>query len=217
MNIYNVIILDESGSMSSIFRETLSSMNEVLNGIRKTQEEYPNQKNFVTIVTFEGAGLKGVKMRRDRVPVETVANFTEADYRPGGMTPLYDAMGKTLNEMEGLVHADDRVMVTVITDGYENSSREYSGETIKALVDRLREKGWTLAYIGANQDAVEVARGLHIDNALNFTPDGEGMALVGIKMKKARSKASLLWSVMEEKGIKSALCDLYDDLQDENL
>ena len=52
MNIYNVIILDESGSMSSIYRETLTSMNEVLNGIRKDQEEHPEQKNFVTIVTF---------------------------------------------------------------------------------------------------------------------------------------------------------------------
>ena len=52
MNIYNVIILDESGSMSSIYRETLTSMNEVLNGIRMDQEEHPEQKNFVTIVTI---------------------------------------------------------------------------------------------------------------------------------------------------------------------
>ena len=145
MNIYNVIILDESGSMSSIYKETLSSMNEVLGGIRKEQEAYPEQKNFVSIVTFEGEGIRGIKTRRDRVPIESIKNFTEEDYRPGGCTPLYDAMGKTLNELEGLVRADDRVMVTVITDGYENSSEEYSGKTIKSLVDRLRRKGWTLS------------------------------------------------------------------------
>lgn len=216
MNIYNVIILDESGSMSSIYKETLSSMNEVLNGIRKNQEEFPEQKNFVTIVTFEGSGMKGIKMRRDRVPIESIADFTEADYRPGGCTPLYDAMGKTLNDLEGLVHSDDRVMATVITDGYENASEEYSGKTIKALMDRLRGKGWTMAYIGANQDAVEVARDLHIDNALNFCATGEGVAMMGIKMKKARSKASIMWSIMDKKGLNESLSNLYDDLEAEN-
>ncbi|MBQ7254189.1 MAG: VWA domain-containing protein [Bacteroidales bacterium] len=211
MNIYNVIILDESGSMSSIYKETLLSINEVLSGIRKSQEEFPDQKNFVTIVTFEGNGMKGIKMRRDRVPIETIADFTEADYRPGACTPLYDAMGKTLNELEGLIHEDDRVLATVITDGYENSSEEYSGKTIISLVDRLRSKGWTLAYIGANQDAVEVAKDLHIDNALNFSATGEGVAVMGIKFKKARNKASGMWDVMEKKGFSGALYELFDD------
>ena len=212
MNIYNVIILDESGSMSSIYNETLTSMNEVLGGIRKTQEEYPDQKNFVTIVTFEGYGIRGIKKRRDRVPVETVADFTEADYQPGGCTPLYDAMGKTLNELESVVHADDRVLATVITDGYENSSSEYSGKTIKALVDRLRGKGWTLAYIGANQDAVEVARDLHIDNALNFSADGDGMVAMSIKFRRAKDKASRLWDERQKAGISDCLLDgLFDD------
>ena len=215
MNIYNVIILDESGSMSSIYNETLASMNEVLNGIRKNQQEFPDQKNFVTIVTFEGSGIRGIKTRRDRVPIETVANFTEADYRPGGCTPLYDAMGKTLNELEGLVHSDDRVMATVITDGFENSSEEYSGKTVKVLVDRLRKKGWTLAYIGANQDAVEVARDLHIDNALNFCATGEGVAKMSFSLRKARSKASLLWQQMEDKGVNECLHDIFQTDEDD--
>ena len=154
MNIYNVIILDESGSMSSIYKETLQSINEVLGGIRKTQEEIPEQKHNVTLVTFEGNGIKGVKLCRDRVPVSEVEDFGEKDYRPGGCTPLYDAMGQTLNRLEGLVGVEDKVMVTIITDGYENSSREYSGSTVKTLVARLREKGWVFAYVGANQDAV---------------------------------------------------------------
>ena len=211
MNIYNVIILDESGSMSSIYRETLTSMNEVLNGIRKTQEDFPDQKNFVTIVTFEGDGLRGIKTRRDRVPIESVADFSDRDYRPGGCTPLYDAMGKTLNELEGLVSAGDRVMATVITDGYENSSREYSGKTVKALVDRLRSKGWTLAYIGANQDAVEVARDLHIDNALNFNATGQGVEIMSLRMNRARAKASVLFSLQEDAQACEALSDLFAD------
>ena len=190
MNIYNVIILDESGSMSSIYKETLQSMNEVLGGIRKTQEEYPDQQHFVTFVTFEGHGIEGIKVRRDRVPIGTIQDITEKDYRPGGCTPLYDAMGKTLNELEGLINADDKVMATIITDGYENASTEYSGRTVKTLVERLRKKGWVFAYIGANQDAVEVAKDLSISNALNYDASPEGMVEMRFSLNRAQRKMS---------------------------
>ena len=192
MNIYNVIILDESGSMSSIYRETLQSMNEVLGGIRKNQEEFPDQQHFVSFVTFEGNGISGVKVRRDRVPIGNIKNLTEKDYRPGGCTPLYDAMGKTLNDMESLVTENDKVLATIITDGYENSSTEYSGRTVKALVERLRQKGWVFAYIGANQDAVEVAKDLSIANALNYDATPEGMVGLRFSISKAGLKMSKL-------------------------
>ena len=174
MNVYNVIILDESGSMTAIYDQALTGINEVLSGIRKNQRDYPDQQHYVTIVTFEGNGISGVKTRRDRVAIEKVEDLTKKDYRPGGCTPLYDAMGKTLNTLESQIDKDDRVLATIITDGYENSSEEYSGKTIRALVARLRENGWAFAYIGANQDAIEVAKDLNIKNALNFdaTPDG---------------------------------------------
>ncbi|MBQ1938277.1 MAG: VWA domain-containing protein [Bacteroidales bacterium] len=185
MNIYNVIILDESGSMSSIYEQTISSVNEVLMGIRGTQKAHPNQHHYVSIVTFEGDGLAGVKLRRDRVAIEKMANFERADYSPNGSTPLYDAMGQTLNNLEGQIHREDRVMVTVITDGYENASEEYSGKAIKSLVGRLREKGWAIAYIGANQDAVEVARELNISQALNFEATPEGVYQMSVHFRKA--------------------------------
>lgn len=208
MNIYNVIILDESGSMSSIYKETLISMNEVLNGIRKNQQEFPEQHHYVTIVTFEGNGISGVKTRRDRVPIDTIEPFTEKDYRPGGCTPLYDAMGKTLNELEGLIHLEDKVMATVITDGMENASHEYSGKTIKALVARLREKGWVLAYIGANQDSIEVARDLNIGNALNFDATPQGMK----KMYYSFGRASKKLSRLVHEGVVLRKCEsLFDE------
>ena len=192
MNIYNVIILDESGSMSSIYRETLQSMNEVLGGIRKNQEEFPEQHQFVTFVTFEGHGIDGIKVRRDRVPIGSIQDLTEKDYRPGGCTPLYDAMGKTLNDLEGLINADDKVMATIITDGYENASTEYSGRTVKTLVERLRKKGWVFAYVGANQDAVEVAKDLNIANALNYDATPEGMVGLRFSITHASRKMSKL-------------------------
>ena len=216
MNIYNVIILDESGSMSSIYKETIQSMNEVLNGIRKNQEDHPEQHQYVTIVTFEGDGMTGVKMRRDRAPIESVNDFTTKDYRPGGCTPLYDAMGRTLNEMEGLVREEDRVMATVITDGYENASREYSGKSVKDLVDRLRSKGWVLAYIGANQDAVEVARELHIANALNYDATPTGTAFLACKLRKATAKATAMFGLEVDSRVWADENKLFAEDEDEN-
>lgn len=84
MKIYNLIVLDESGSMSSIYNQALSGINEVINGIRQNQEKYPEQKHFVSIVTFEGEGMSGVKTRRDCVPVGEVTDLTKKDYRPVG-------------------------------------------------------------------------------------------------------------------------------------
>ena len=200
MNIYNVIILDESGSMSSIYRPTIQSMNEVISGIRKNQKEFPDQRHYVTIVTFEGNGPDGIKTRRDRVPIQTVEDFTDMDYCPGGCTPLYDAMGITFNHLESVILPEDKVMATVITDGYENSSREYSGNTIKALVSRLRAKGWVLAYIGANQDAVEVARELNIKNALNFEATPDGMSETAVRFKSAARKMAVAVNYCQDTG-----------------
>lgn len=216
MNIYNVIILDESGSMSSIYKETIQSMNEVLNGIRKDQEEHPEQHHYVTIITFEGHGIEGIKMRRDRVPISSIEDFTTKDYRPGGCTPLYDAMGKTLNEMEGLIHEDDRVFATVITDGMENSSREYSGRTVKTMVDRLRKNGWMLAYIGANQDAIEVARDLHISNALNYDATPEGTAYLACSIVKAHRKSSKMFALEMDASTLGCYDKLFDDEEEKN-
>ena len=207
MNIYNVIILDESGSMTAIYDQALSGINEVLSGIRKNQEEFPDQQHYVSIVTFEGNGIAGIKTRRDRLPIGKVGDFTQKDYRPGGCTPLYDAMGKTLNELEGQISADDRVMATIITDGYENASEEYSGKAVKALVSRLREKGWTFAYIGANQDAVEVARDLNIDNALNFDATAEGVCKMSVRFRKAGRKFAAMSACLEEP---MAMKDLFE-------
>lgn len=184
MNIYNVIILDESGSMSSIYKETLASMNEVLSGIRKNQEEFPEQRHYVTIVTFEGDGMKGVKTRRDRVSIDTVKPFSTEDYNPGGCTPLYDAIGKTLHETEAQTTEEDTVLVTIITDGMENSSREYNVNIIKNSIKRLQDKGWAITYIGANQDAKKVAQEMNVDIAMCWDSTPEGAAQMSLRSKK---------------------------------
>lgn len=167
-NIYNLIILDESGSMTSIYESALGGANETIQTIRTAQASADDQKHYLTFVTFDSGNRESVRTIIDTKPITEVKDLTRDDYNPNGCTPLYDAMGISLTRLEKKVTDDDQVLVTIITDGMENSSSEYSGLQIKELVARLRSKGWTFVYIGANQDAVEVARSMHIDNAMNF-------------------------------------------------
>lgn len=184
-NIYNLIILDESGSMTSIQQQAVSAVNETIQGIRKASRNADGQNFFVSLVVFEGDGVKGVRTVRERVPIENIENIMDEEYQPGGCTPLYDAMGLSISALSKVTKKEDCVLVTIITDGMENSSKEYSGRVIKDIVAEKRKSGWTFAYIGANQDAVEVARELHIRNALNFEATPTGTGRMGHKLSRS--------------------------------
>ena len=167
--VFNVIILDKSGSMESIRTAAIDGFNETLAGIKKAQEKFAEtQEHFVTLLTFCDCEKKYVF---DKVPVSDARPLTMDDYQPCCCTPLYDAMGFTLTSMRNHVRKIDDavVVVTIITDGMENSSKEYSGAAVKKLVEELKQEGWTFTYMGANQDAVEVAFTLSIRNARNFS------------------------------------------------
>lgn len=162
--IFNLIILDESGSMYSIKKEAIDSVNETVQTIRSAEKKNEDQEHFVSLVTFND----DVKMVYDCVPSAEVRELTSETYRPDCCTALYDAMGMSLNVLRSKVAEADRVLVTVVTDGYENASREYSGGAIKALVDELKGKGWVFAYIGADHDVEQVAATISITNTMRF-------------------------------------------------
>lgn len=172
--IFNVIILDRSGSMECIRQAAVEGFNETLAGIKKAQEKFAEtQDHFVSLVTFCNCEIKHVF---DKTPVAEANPLKMEDYQPCCTTPLYDAMGITLTAMHKYVKEieDSVVVVTIITDGLENASHEYSGKTVKELVERLRGEGWTFTYMGANQDSVEVATKLSIRNSRNFAYSDEG-------------------------------------------
>lgn len=172
--VFNVIILDRSGSMECIRLAAVEGFNETLAGIKKAQEKFvETQNHFVSLVTFCSCETKKVF---DMTPVADANPLGMEDYQPCCSTPLYDAMGITLTAIRKHVKEieDAVVVVTIITDGMENASREYNGKTIKDLVERLRGEGWTFTYMGANQDSVEVAMSLSIRNSRNFAYTSEG-------------------------------------------
>lgn len=185
--IYNLIILDESGSMDSIRAQALSGANETIQTIRSAQAENPDDHQMLSFVTFDQSyGKPTVRVLIDNEKIEDTQNIGPEQYNPDGMTPLYDAMGKSITSLQKLVQEGDHVLVTVVTDGLENASRWYTAEQIKELVDGLSAKGWVFTYIGANQDSERTASGLGIRSSMDYEASAAGTGMMFDKMSSSR-------------------------------
>ena len=172
--------------MSCIERQALNGLNETLQTIRRAQDKFPEQEQLVSIVPFESGNIR---LLRDKVSIKEVNDLRPDEYNPGACTPLYDAIGFGINSIRKAVTDDDSVLVTIITDGEENSSEEYSGKAIATIIDELKKKkGWMFTYIGANQDAVSVAMTINITNAMNFVQDDEGTKAMFDKERRSRER-----------------------------
>lgn len=187
--IFNLIVLDKSGSMSTIADAAIAGFNETVGTIRVAQKQYADtQCHFVSLLPFCGCSMEYVY---DTTPINQVKNLTARDYQPCCSTPLYDAMGRGINDLlkktKDMKNAS--VIVTIITDGYENASSEYNGPAIKALVDRMRDQyGWNFAYIGTNQDVESVSVNLSIHNTMYFEDTNTGMTEAWERERKSRRR-----------------------------
>lgn len=183
--VQNLIILDRSGSMMSISEQAVAGVNETINTIRQSQKEHEDLKQRLTVVSFCGCSVKTFCYNS---PIDEVGTMTMRDYVPCCSTPLYDTMGEALTRMRKEVggRKDVAVSITIITDGYENASRKWTGPQIKAMIELLKADGWLFAFIGANQDIEEIKFSLSIDNAMAFKADKEGTAAMFKKERMAR-------------------------------
>ncbi len=187
VTVYNVIILDKSGSMSSIARQAIDGVNETIASIKSAQEKNPDQTHKVTLVAFCGCEMHTIY---DNVPVAEAKALTDKDYRPCCMTPLYDAVGTTITRVHALKSQDisSLALVTIITDGYENASHEFTLNAIKSLIESYKEQGWQFTYIGADHDVEQVSFSLHIDHCLKFEKTPQATATMFAKERTARHK-----------------------------
>ena len=186
--VYNVIIMDRSGSMWDIQKSAIMGFNEVLGGVKAAKKKYSDtQEQLITLVLFDSEEITDVHWNADP---DAASILTKETYVPGACTPLYDAMGRTLTRLRKEI-GDDRdcsVAVTVITDGYENSSEEYDLPAIKALVDSLKEKGWSFAYMGTDHDVESVSVSLSITNVVKFEKTEEETMKTFKKERRARAR-----------------------------
>ena len=207
--IYNLIILDESGSMTDIAREALSGANETIQTIRAAQQENPDDHQMLAFVTFDSGDRRpDVRVLIDCEKIENVKDLTEEQYSPYGCTPLYDAMGASFTALKEVVKEGDHVLVTVITDGYENSSRHYNAARIKALVESLTAKGWVFTYIGANQDSERTAGGLGIRSSMDFQVSVSGSAMM---WRKHQSGSHEFYKKVRRQKVTGEDIDMYED------
>lgn len=163
-------------------------MNETLQSIQRAQrvhQEY--QKHFVTLVCFNSECIKTIY---DVVPVDEISMVGNDDYQPNrNCTPLYDAMGSCISKLRCRLNSSEnnQVLVTIITDGYENASKEYDKKMIRHLVKELQNSGWVFVYIGANQDVDDVADSLSIHNKLLFRAEPDGVRKMMVTERSSRA------------------------------
>jgi len=172
-----VFILDKSGSMSGLESDTIGGFNSML-----TKQKSNAGEATVTTVLFDN----NYELLHDRIDIKAVAPITDKEYQVGGSTALIDAIGITMNKIKNaqLHTADDyrpeHTMFVIITDGEENSSREYTSAKVKEGIECQKEKhGWEFIFLGANIDAVETAKniGISAGQAVNYHADVAGAAM----------------------------------------
>ena len=169
-----VFIFDRSGSMSGLEADTIGGFNSML--------EKHKDSGFSVLVSTVLFNQES-KVIHDRCDIREVPLLTEKDYTPAGMTALLDAVGdaiKHIKRVHRYIRPEDvpaRTMFVITTDGMENSSRRFTGDSVRALIEEQKKVGWEFIFLGANIDAVEVARGIGIyDNrAANFIADSVGV------------------------------------------
>ena len=167
-----VLILDKSGSMSGLESDTIGGFNSMID---KQKEAGVDAK--VTTVLFD----THFKTLHDRADIKKVEKLTSKDYVASGNTALLDAVGDTINKISKVedIYAKNRaVLFVIVTDGQENSSKEYSKAQIKKMISDKQEKyDWEFIFLGANIDAVSEAQSLGIKgtNAVKYKNSSEGV------------------------------------------
>ena len=164
-----VFILDRSGSMSGMEKDTIGGFNSM---IEKQKKEEGTA--LVSTVLFSNTS----KVLHDRVDVKDIEPMTEKDYQVNGCTALLDAIGGAIRHI-GNVHkyarkedVPEKTLFLITTDGMDNASREFSSSRVKQMIRRQEEKyGWEFFFVAANIDAVETAEniGIRSERAANYS------------------------------------------------
>ncbi|MHB1447000.1 MAG: vWA domain-containing protein [Acidimicrobiales bacterium] len=175
-NLHIYFLLDRSGSMASMATDVIGGFNSFL---AAQQADGPDA--VLTLVQFDSEDPHEVVT--DAVPIAEVLPLDASMFQPRGGTPLYDAMGRlitdaTIRAESAARGAGEEILFVTFTDGEENQSREYTREKIFGLIKKREDKGWTFAFLGANQDAYAEAGqiGYSAANIQNFAADAVGTA-----------------------------------------
>lgn len=145
------VVIDQSGSMNHLAKETIDGFNEFL------QDQQRNDVEMVVTIFDSQVTVTPAKPVKDVLPLE------ETTYHPQAMTALLDAIGMTIMEMEK--HPASKRIMCIITDGQENQSREYNAGGINKMVKERQDNGWDFVFMGAGLDSIAQAQSLGVPTA----------------------------------------------------
>lgn len=211
--VHNLIILDESGSMESIKPSIINGFNELVQSIKGIQKQFPEQEHDISIISFNGLGNKVLHFMDDVSKLNTIDS---RNYKPDAMTPLYDAMGFSFTKLKKELELQENynVLVTILTDGEENDSKEYSGAVIKNMIEELSKDNWTFTYIGTDHDVEKMATNLSIKNTMVFEKNVEGIKTMFEEEYDSRMRYSS--NIREKKEFKENYFNKIEKFLDEN-
>jgi uncharacterized protein YegL len=152
------VILDKSGSMASKLNDVIEGFNAYADGLaQEDQVEY-----LFSLTLFDTQ----VAYRDVAIPLAGVRKLDNKSYQPGGNTALNDAIGITVRKIDGDRPQVDKIVTVIMTDGEENSSREWTHDAVKALISQKESEGtWTFVFLGATPDAWSQGRAYGIPAA----------------------------------------------------
>lgn len=219
MHIYHLLILDESGSMQSVKKETITGYNEQVQTIKHLQAKYPTQKHFTSLVLFSSE----VKTPLFCVDTTKVDELNDKTYLPNTSTALNDAIGlgcTALEEHLKTVTEKYKVLVTILTDGEENCSKAFTHTQAADTIKRLTATtDWAFSFLGCGADTILTAKSYHISagSAMAYTAGASGTKAAFSKMSSARGKFVMSYSDDSVSlGVSSSVVtdNLFDDATD---
>lgn len=161
---YYLLVLDRSGSMQDCVNETISGFNEQVQMIRDLKRRFPEQEFYVSLTIFNHL----VEHPLEAVNIDRVKELTLHSYIPDGTTALLDAIGDSVIRLKHAI-ADEikrdeaTAVVVILTDGYENASKEFSFGRISKMIRELEANdSWTFSFLGTTRDSVETAVKMNI-------------------------------------------------------
>ena len=148
----------------------INGFNKILRTIKKAGEIYPDQEHFVSLIVFR---CDNPAVIYNNVACKNIKELNNKIYKPCGGTPLYDSIALGIDTVDGIAGKDDIVLVSIITDGEDTSSKQCNAESLKNIISGKSRLNWIFTYIGANQNIKVEAERLSIKNYMSFDSDFE--------------------------------------------
>lgn len=209
--LYVAMVLDQSGSMQRGARETIDGFNEQMQAVKQNASDDIDVE--VIFTTFDSTA----RINKQFINLNEMVELTEKQYRPNGLTAMYDGVGLTIDALRARPDINDpntKVLMVILSDGCENASRKYTQERVAELIQDVKAtERWTITYMGANQDLSDITDKLNIDkgNTVVFDASSAEGYQKGAVM---RSMATAAYMDTVVGGNVTASADFYSNLKD---